>query len=184
MASALAPACAVLLLAVGCGLGACERGGGTAAPQVARPSKKVAPAADPGIDPAVDAANRTMVGGVPVGTSSAPVDVRFMLPAAPAPGVPFTIEVAVLPQAPAPVLRIEVRPGEGLVVADPTGPVVLEKIQAGTVQRLSIKASSAGSGTRVIGVAVTVELPGGAEGREYDFPIVIAAAGAAAAAGR
>ena len=171
----LALTCA--LMAAGCGKGA-----EATFPQITRTAKK-APPAEPGVDPAVTEALRTMVGGVGVGNATAPVDVRFALAQMPMAGVPFTLEVAVLPQAPSPVLRIEVRGGEGLAISEPSGPVQLEKVQAGTVQRLKVVATSTGTGTRVIGVTATLELPTGPEGREYAFPVVVglSAAGAAAA---
>jgi hypothetical protein len=149
------------------------------------PTKKKVVAAEPGVDPAVTEANRTMIGGVALGAGNAPLDVRFALATAPAAGAPFTLDVAVLPQAPAPVLRIDVRGSEGLSVTEPAGSVQLEKVEAGTVQRFKVIASSVAPGTRVVSVKATLELPTGAEAREYAYPIVVGPpAPAAPAAGR
>jgi hypothetical protein len=172
---------AVLALA-GVGLAAlllagCHSGGDGPAPVAGKPAAKKAapPPSEPSVDPAVAEANRTMVSGVPIGTSTAPLDIRFNLGTVPGPGEPFEIDVAVLPEAPAPVLRLEVTGGEGLTVIDPEGSVAFEKIQAGSVTRLKVHASAATTGTRLVQVRATLELPGGPESRVYAFPVVIGA---------
>ena len=165
---------------VGLGLAAillagCHSGGENPAAVTGKPAlkKAVAPPAEPSVDPAVAEANRTMVSGVPMGTSTAPLDVRFDLTAVPNPGEPFEIDVAVLPDAPAPVLRLEVTGGEGLSIIDPDGSVAFEKIQAGSVTHLKVRASSATAGTRLVEVRATLELPGGPESRVFAFPVVV-----------
>ncbi|MBS0394454.1 MAG: hypothetical protein JSR54_07480 [Proteobacteria bacterium] len=144
---------------------------------VASPPKAAAPQLTPapGVDPAVAEVNRTMAYGVPLGSSGAPLEVRFDLAHVPAPGETFTLDVAVLPTAPAPVLRVEVSGDDGLTVTEPDGPVSFEKVQAGTVSRVQVKASSATAGTRVVHVTATLELPAGAETRSFAFPVVVGA---------
>jgi hypothetical protein len=170
----------VLALA-GLGVGAfllcgCHPGDGGGTTTARRPTaKKAAPPPEPAIDPAVTEANRTMAYGVPIGTSTAPLDVRFNLTSVPAPGTPFSVEVAVLPEAPAPVLRLEVTGGEGLTILEPDGSVGFEKVQAGSVSHLHVRASSAAAGTRLVQVRATLELPGGPESRVFAFPVVIGA---------
>ncbi len=156
-------------------LAACHSGGEGPAAVTGKPAAKKAapPPAESSVDPAVAEANRTMVSGIPIGTSSAPLDIRFDLGAAPSPGEPFEIDVAVLPEAPAPVLRLEVTGGEGLSIIDPDGPVAFEKIQAGSVTRFKVRASSATVGTRLVEVRATLELPGGPESRVFAFPVVV-----------
>ena len=164
-------------------LAGCHRGGGDAASASGKPAAKKAPlpAPEASVDPAVIEANRTMASGVPIGSSSAPLEVRFDLASVPRPGAAFEIDVAVLPGAPAPVLRLEVTGGEGLAILDPDGFVSFEKVQAGTVTRLKIRASSATAGTRLVQVRATLELPGGPESRVFAFPVVIGAPAAPAA---
>jgi hypothetical protein len=158
----------------------CQRGSSTQPAGAAKPAPKAAAPADTGVDPAVDATRR-MAAGVPVGTSTAPVDVRFDLASVPAPGQPFQLDVAVLLQAPAPLLRIDVAGGAGLTIADPSGTVVLEKVQAGTVQHVPVTAASSAPGTRVFNVKVTLELPSGAESRGFAFPVIVGGSAAPAA---
>jgi hypothetical protein len=164
------------LAAIACVVTGCHWGSSDSTPGAKKPSaKKVAAPAEPGIDPAVAEANRTMASGVPMGTSTAPLEVRFDLATVPVPGTPFAVEVAVLPAAPAPVLRLEVTGGEGLSILDPDGPVSFEKVQAGSVSRLHVKASAAAVGTRLVQVRATLELPDGPESRTFAFPVVIGA---------
>jgi hypothetical protein len=171
---------AALMLALAA-LPGCQRGSSTQPAGAAKPTPKAAAPADTGVDPAVDATRRMAV-GVPVGTSTAPVEVRFDLPNVPAPGQPFQLDVAVLLQAPAPLLRIDVAGGAGLTIADPPGTVVLEKVQAGTVQHVAVTAASSGPGTRVFNVKVTLDLPTGAESRAFAFPVIVGGSAAPAAA--
>lgn len=163
------------------GLSACQKSGDSTPPAPsARPAVRKAP--EPGDstpDAAIAEANRKMVAGVPIGASTAPVEVRFDIERAPVAGSPFDVSVAVLPEAPAPVLHIEVRASDGLVVVAPAGPVSIEKVQAGTLERLTVKASSAKPGTRVLSVTVTLELPSGAQSRDFAFPVLVGAADAA-----
>lgn len=171
------PALAGLALAAAL-LAGCHSGGEGPAPVAGKPAAKKAapPPSEPSVDPAVAEANRTMVSGIAIGTSTAPLDIRFDLSAVPKPGEAFELDVAVLPEAPAPVLRLEVSGGEGLAIIDPDGSVAFEKIQAGTVTRLKVRASSATAGTHLIQVRATLELPGGPESRVFAFPVVVGGA--------
>jgi hypothetical protein len=172
---------AVLVLA-GLGLAAvlpagCHSGDGNPADPARKPvAKKLAPPSEPSVDPAVAEANRTMASGVPIGTSMAPLEIRFDLDSVPRPGEAFVIDVAVLPGAPAPVLRLDVTGGEGLAILEPDGFVAYEKVQAGSVARLKIRASSATAGTRLVQVRATLDLPGGPESRVFAFPVVVGTA--------
>ncbi len=157
-------------------LAACHSGEDGAAHLIGRPAaKKAAAPAEPAIDPAVTEAIRTMAPGVPVGTGAAPLDVRFNLASVPAPGDPFALDVAVLPDAPAPVLRVEISGGDGLTVLEPEAAVSFEKVQAGSVTHVHVRASSAAAGTRLVEVRATLELPDGPETRSFAFPVVIGA---------
>ena len=159
-------------------LGACHPGrGGTSG--AAQSAAKKAASAEPAVDPAVAEANRTMASGVPIGKSTAPLEVRFDLASVPVAGENFELDIAVLPDAPAPVLHLEVTGGEGLTILDPDGPVGFEKVQAGSVAHLRVRASAATAGTRLVQVRATLELPGGPESRVFAFPLVIGTPAAA-----
>jgi hypothetical protein len=163
-------------------LAACHSGEEGATHLVGRPAAKKPVAAEPAADAAVTEAIRTMAAGVPIGTSTAPLDVRFSLASAPAPGEAFPLEVAVLPDAPAPVLRVEVTGGDGLTIVEPDAAVSFEKVQAGSVNHIHVRASSSAAGTRLVQVRATLELPDGPETRSFAFPVVIGAPPPVAAA--
>ena len=146
-------------------------------------SKKAATRpAEPTIDPAVVEANTKMASGVPMGTSTAPLEVRFDLASVPRPGETFEVAVAVLPAAPAPVLRLEVTGGEGLTIVEPDGSVAFEKVAGGVRRppqdprdfrgrRHPPRAGPGDAGT-----------PGGPESRVFAFPVVIGGQATAAPA--
>ena len=159
------------------GLGACQKPGDPAgsAPHPGTAARKPAHPAATAPDDAIVDANRKMAAGVPVGASTAPVEVRFDLATVPVAGQPFEVSIAVLPAAPAPVLHIEVRGSEGLTIVAPEGPVSVEKVQAGTLERVAVRALAAKPGTRVLGVTVTLELPTGTEARDFAFPLIVGA---------
>jgi hypothetical protein len=144
--------------------------GGSSAPA---PASSAAHVAKPSLDPAVVAANRTMAAGVPIGGATAPVETRFDLAAAPAPGEPFRVQVAVLPGAPAPLLRLDVTGTEGLLVLSPEVQITHEKVTAGSAVPLEIRAQSAEAGSRVLYVKATLELPDGPQARTFAFPILV-----------
>jgi len=145
----------------------------TAAPAPAPAAPRVVKST---LDPAVIAANKTMAAGVPIGDSAAPVESRFDLGAVPAPGVPFVVQVAILPAAPAPLLRLDVTAAEGLSILSPDSQLTREKVTAGSVVPLEIRAESTDAGSRVLYVKATLELPDGPQARTFAFPILVAPA--------
>jgi hypothetical protein len=168
---ALPAAFVVASLLTGC------RDGGSAPAAPAPGSAR--PAARPAIDPAIATANRTMAAGVPMGDGTAPVEARFDLPSVPAPGEPFLVRVAILPSAPAPVLRVDVTTSQGLVVLVPDGPLTFEKVAAGSVVPFDVRAESGQAGARVMSVKVTLDLPDGPQSRIFAFPVLVGAPPAA-----
>jgi hypothetical protein len=165
-----------LLLAALTGVAACHRGEQTDTPT--SPAKSATRTAAPVDADPVAEATRRMAAGVPMGAGTAAVDVRFDLPSAPAAGRPFDVEIAVLPQAPSPVLHIDLQPGDGIAVQSMDGALSVEKVQAGSLARVVVRAVAATPGTRIFGVKVTLEEPTGAETREFAFPVVVGVAGA------
>ncbi|MBS0375239.1 MAG: hypothetical protein JSR73_11715 [Proteobacteria bacterium] len=165
-------------LAAACLAGGCHSDNGSSANPSSRSTAKHPVAADAAVDPAVAEVNRTMAPGVPLGAGASAetsLDVRFNLASVPAPGETFKVDVAVLPALTAPVLRLAVTGGEGLTVIEPEGPVSFEKVQAGSVVRLAVRASSAVAGTRIVLVRATLDLPGGPESRTFAYPLVVGA---------
>jgi hypothetical protein len=113
--------------------------------------------------------------GVPVGGGTAAVEVRFELASAPVPGQPFEVRLAVLPDAVAAQMQVEVTAGDGLVLSAPSAPLTVQKVEPGTVQFLTAEASAERPGTHVLTVRVTFDNPGGSETRDFSFPVVVGA---------
>jgi hypothetical protein len=153
-------------------LGGCHRGE-NAANNTTRPA---APTAAPETDTDPAAANvlKGMAPGVSLGPSDAPVDVRFGLPSWPVSGQPFTVQVAVLPSAAIPTLRVDVSSDPDLTIIAPTATVALDKVAAGAAQTVEITAQSSQAGARVINVTVTAELPTGPLARAFAYPVIVA----------
>jgi hypothetical protein len=158
---------AVILTA--CLAAACGGGGGEASSVAAAKRPK---AAEPAVDPAVADAMKRTTAAMTVGTSRAPVEVRFGLAAVPQPGQPADVELIVLTQVAVPTVRVEVRSEGDLNVVEPAAPVALDKVQAGTVHSIKVQVVPARAGTSTLTVAVTLEQPTGPEQRTFQLPIV------------
>ena len=171
-----AVALGLALLALPLALGGCHRHGGPTTPAPSAASARTAPKADAGDDLALADVLRTMAPAVTVGQRSAPVEARYDLPAAPVAGQPFKLELAVLPQAASPLVRVELQASEGLKLLDPAAAQSLERVQAGAVLRIPVTAQASAPGTQVIDIGVTLELPTGAESRAFAIPVIVAGA--------
>ncbi|MFO0334280.1 MAG: hypothetical protein ACK53C_04480 [Pseudomonadota bacterium] len=138
------------------------------------PAAPAAPAAaEDEPDPEVVAVQQQMPRAVTVGAATAPVELRFDLATAPRPGEPFTLELAVLPQSALLSLRAAITGSDGLEVVSPAEGLAFERLQAGSVHRFTITAVSARPGTRVVNVAMRLELPTGPANRTFGVPVVV-----------
>jgi hypothetical protein len=123
---------------------------------------------------------RTTTLGVTSGAGEVPVEVRFDLPSPPLEDQPFELSIALLPAEAVPSLKVEVSSTDALTVIEPTTPVVLDMVAAGTMHHLDFKAQGKGTGIRVITVTLTGEFPGGAQSRSFSYPVLIRPPGAGA----
>jgi hypothetical protein len=152
-------------LLAGCG------GGEPASAPVA--STKPAAAADASVDPAVAEATKRTTAALTVGRAVAPVEVRFAVGAAPRVGQPVDVELALITQVAVPTVRVDVRGAADVQVVDPAATVSLEKVQAGTLHTIPVRAVPARDGTTTLTVAVTLQQPTGPESRTFQLPIVV-----------
>ena len=129
--------------------------------------------AEAGIDPAVLNAGKVMAAGVPIGTTTAPVDVRFNLGSVPRPGEPFALDVAVLPRGAVPLLLVDVRSSDGLAILEPTASEKRERVQDGSLVHVRVRASAATAGTYVVHVRTTLQLVDGSASDEFAFPVMV-----------
>jgi hypothetical protein len=140
-----------------------------------QPAAAAAPAAvvDEAAAAKVAEATRDMVAGVAVGKPNAPVDIKFELAERPEPGAPFKVRVAVLPQAAAASLTVEVTASDGLVLLDPVTPVQLDKVTGGSLQEVTVTAQAPAAGGYVLNVAVTLNDAAGGQTRAMAFPLLV-----------
>jgi hypothetical protein len=153
---------------------ACDRSANSPPTPDAKPSQGAA-AAKPGINPELLQLIRSSTLGASAGSAEVPVEVRFDLRDAPLSGQPFTLPILVLPADAIPSVKIEVSGAEGLTVLEPTTPVALDKLAAGTVRHLELKATADGTGLKIVNVTVTAEIPGGAQSRTFSYPLLVRA---------
>lgn len=135
-------------------------------------------------DPAMIELVKRTTAATTIGSSLAPVEVRFEYGAAPTPGQPVAIELAVLPQAAVPTLRVELVAPAELKIVDPAGPVTFDKVQAGTIETVRVQAVAERTGTTTLRAIVTLEQPTGQERRVFELPVVVPPPGAAAPAAK
>ena len=162
-----------LLLATPLALAGCHRQSDPATKPASPAAARPAPKADSSAEPGAADPSRTMAAAVTLGPRTAPVEARYDLPAAPTPGQVFKLDIAILPQAASPLVRVELRPSKGLTVLDPVTAQSLERVQAGAVLRLPVTLQAAAAGTHVLDVAVTLELPTGPESRAFAVPLIV-----------
>jgi hypothetical protein len=162
---------AALGLLAGCGGG---EPAGTAAP-----AGKPAASTDAAVDPAVAEATKRMTAAMTVGRATAPVEVRFAVGAVPRAGEPVDVELALVTQVAVPTVRVDVQGAADVQVVEPATSVSLDKVQAGTLHTIPVRAVPARDGTTTLTVAVTLQQPTGPESRTFQLPIVVGGGAAA-----
>jgi hypothetical protein len=107
------------------------------------------------------------------GSGNAPVEVHFDLAAAPTAGRPFTLQLAVVAKAPAPVVRLDAVTDGGITVLQPTLPVTLEKVEQGVPGLTTLTIRGDAAGVALLRVSVTLESPTGNESKSFMVPVII-----------
>jgi hypothetical protein len=156
--------------------------GGNEAANTAASAAKPAAAVDVPVDPAVAAAQKRTTAALTVGRSVAPVELRFAVATPPAAGQPVDVELALVTQVAVPTVRVEVKGAADVQLVEPASPVSLEKVQAGTLHTIPVRAVPARDGTTTLTVAVTLQQPTGPESRTFQLPLVVGAGAAPPAA--
>lgn len=156
---------AALGLLAGCGDG--ERAGTSA------PAGKPAASTDAPVDPAVAEATKRTTAALTVGRATAPVEVRFAVGAVPRAGQPVDVELALVTQVAVPTVRVDVQGAADVQVVEPATTVSLDKVQAGTLHTIPVRAVPSRDGTTTLTVGVTLQQPTGSESRTFQLPIVV-----------
>jgi hypothetical protein len=101
-----------------------------------------------------------------------PVDLKFGLPEAPRPGVPFRIVTVLSATAAQPALKVQWRGDDALQVQS-TAEVRLPRLDAGAGETLEATLTAGVAGLHVVTVKVALDLPGEATSRTYAFPVLV-----------
>jgi hypothetical protein len=150
--------------------------GGTQAPASDPASAAHVPAAvKPGPTPAELTVG--MVEAVSIGTSSAPVAVKFDLPHQPVVGQPFEVVIAVMPQVAATSAVVEALGSDGLQLGAGAQPVTIPAVDATQVYRVNIPVTPSTEGVQFLGVVVSLKLDDATTSRSFSVPLIVVAGG-------
>ena len=158
----------VVALAAGCG----GKSDGEVAAKAAKAAGKTA--ADQAQVQAKDARSEDekLASAVVTGKSSAPVDLKYDIPAKPAVGEPFEVELTFLPRLGADSLDVEISAVEGLALVGGDA-VSFENVQAGERYTTKVLAQSDVAGMYYIGVSAKMTTKVQSEVRGFSVPIVV-----------
>jgi hypothetical protein len=164
---------ALAALLVACG------GGGEEEPKPA-PVKKVTRQKQVENDAQAIAAadEKRMANAVSTGKTTAPVDLKFDLPAKPDVGQPFVIELAFMPRLPADVLEVEVAGNPGLALVD-GGTARFDDVQSGSRHVLEVHARADAAGLYYLTVVARMVNKVQTEARTFSVPVAVGAVPAA-----
>jgi hypothetical protein len=164
---------ALAALLVACG------GGGEEEPKPA-PVKKVTRQKQVENDAQAIAAadEKRMANAVSTGKTTAPVDLKFDLPAKPDVGQPFVVELAFMPRLPADVLEVEVAGNPGLALVD-GGTARFDDVQSGSRHVLAVQARAEAAGLYYLTVVARMVNKVQTEVRTFSVPVAVGAVPAA-----
>jgi len=135
------------------------------------------PAAAP-IRPSVEEDLKHYATAVESGKSSAPVDLRYDVPAKPEVGQPFEVELAFVPRIQADTIEAEIAGMQDLViVGDAT--IRFDAVEAGEAYRAKLNVRADAPGLYYIGVSARVITPVQTEARAFSVPLVVGQVAAA-----
>ena len=166
----------VVVGALICALGAC--GGDKEPGRAPTPAGATSPAAgNRAPSDSVEDATRGMVAGVHAGKSGGLVDLKFKLKSRPEIGQPLAIEVALLPNAVAEVMRATFSSTEGVSVRTSEVPAEYRRVQPGSVYRHELTVVPHENGVYFVSATVMVQTDaeGGEVFRTFSIPVVIGA---------
>lgn len=123
-----------------------------------------------------------MVEAVSEGKSQAPVALKFELPERPVAGQPITLALAILPQAAAAPLVIEVSPTSAVDVAEADRRFEFAAVDPQQVYRRRISLTAASEGVQIVSLRVSMKHDEVTDTRAFAVPLIVAPAGASASA--
>ena len=172
----------LVLIVAGLTLAACgkksEEQAADAAAKSAAPAATAAEQAAAPVKPAVEEELKHYATAVESGKSSAPVDLRYDVPAKPEVGRPFEVELAFVPRIQADTIEAEITGMQDLViVGDAT--IRFDAVEAGEAYRAKLNVRADAPGLYYIGVSARVITPVQTEARAFSVPLVVGQVAAA-----
>jgi hypothetical protein len=160
---------ALVALLVACG------GGGEEEPKKA-PVKKVVKQTRAETEAQTTAQNDEMrlANAVVTGKTTAPVDLKFDVPAKPGVGQPFVVELVFSPRLPADVLEVEVTGNPGLALVD-GGTARFEDVQTNGRHVLQVQARADAAGLYYLSVVARMVNKVQTEARTFSVPVAVGA---------
>jgi hypothetical protein len=115
-----------------------------------------------------------MVRGVSPGKPTAPVELKFSLPAKPRLGTPLSIDIAVITTLSSDGMTLSAQASEGLEVDAGTSLANFPKSPSGTLYRHKLRVTPRAEGAFSVNVLVTTVVPGsGAQSRSFSIPLLV-----------
>lgn len=163
---------ALAAMLAGCGAGKEPESATDAAPT--EPAKTESVAGLPATPPATaaDEKEKRMATAVTDGKTSAPVDMKYDLPAKPDVGLPFEVELAFDTRLAANALEVEINEAPGLVVASEKS-FKFEPVEGGRTYTTRILVKGDNPGLYYIGVVAKMSTSVQTESRAFAIPVVI-----------
>ena len=160
-------------------LAACQRGpsAGSQAPTVAQ--KRAAASSAGPQSPAEQTAG--MVEAPVQGKSQAPIGLKFDLTARPLVGQPLTLDLALLAQAPATEVRVQVKGSDGLDVPAEEQQFAVDSIDPQQVYRHAVHLTPTAEGVQLVYLTVSLKHDELSDSRAFTVPLVVSESPAAAA---
>ncbi len=110
------------------------------------------------------------------GSTLAPIEAHFNVPAAPVLNTPFKVELVVTAGAVAPVMTVEVTGEEGLSIRAPMTLVSFDKLAAGRDVQVVIEAQASTPGAHLVHAVAVMGLPSGPQSKTFVLPVLVSTA--------
>jgi hypothetical protein len=170
----------VLILCTLAALSACQRDADGKF-TIKKPAVKAKAPVAPVAGPTAQEQTATMVEAATQGKSLAPISLKFDVLERPTPGQPLEIAIALLPQAAASPVTVDVTGPENLPLAAAESHFEFPEVDAAQVYRHNIKLTPATEGVYLLTLSVSMKRDQLADSRVFSVPLIVASGAAAPA---
>ena len=162
-------------------IAACHRDPGAGAPSAVVAKKKPSSQSTAQLSASEQTAN--MVEAPSQGKSQAPINLKFELAARPVIGEPLTLELALLPQAPAAAVEVQIKGSEGIDLPAEERAFDLPAVDAQQVYRHPVHLTPTAEGLQLLTLTVSLKHDELTENRAFAVPLIVGGAAEGSAAG-